>query len=65
MLFLHTLLFSLLGTSILAIPVPGLVGDAVEEGADHLIKLQINGIWAATVSEHRLFYLTWYSISVA
>ena len=66
MLFLHALLFSLLGLSALATPVP--VGAAVSAatlgaGAEvkHLLKKKINGLWRQTkVSEHRSFYLTQY-----
>ena len=70
MLFLHALLFSLLGTSALAIPVPfGHTSGAVAAGStafgveelliNHELKKKINGLWRSQVpevSQHRSFY---------
>ena len=58
MLFLHALLFSLLATSTLAIPVP------TEENQASTNPPLVNGLWyllgCRTVSEHRSFYLIRY-----
>ena len=66
MLFLHALLFFLLGTFAVAIPAPGL--GAVALGGDALRNIakgkptQLAGFWYKVdqVSEHHSFYLTWY-----
>ena len=60
MLFLHAVLFSLLGMSALAIPVPFLQG-LENEALNHVLKEQINGVWRSElrlVSEHLSLYLT-------
>ena len=57
--FLHALLFSLIVTSTLAVPVP--TNDAVS--ADPISSYRPYGVWrseAAAVSDHRSFYLTRY-----
>jgi hypothetical protein len=71
MLFLHALLFSLLGASALAIPVPSgadspavpaaVVTDLAKQGPKML-----DGLWyyIPPVSEHRSRYLTRYQISI-
>ena len=66
MLFLHALLFSLLGTFAVAIPAPGLMavglaGDGLREIAKGS-PARLDGFWYKVdqVSEHHSFYLTWY-----
>ena len=51
MLFLHALLCSLLATSTLGIPVPGLILETPSV---------IDGSWYRKVSEHHSFYLIRY-----
>ena len=71
MLFLRALLFSLLGTSALANPVPfthtageiGMEGAVVRDlGLAKNDPNRLNGLWREIepVSEHRSFYLTRY-----
>ena len=56
MLFLHALLFFLLGTSALAIPAP------LTYAVSPLDPNRLNGLWRefGLVSEQRSFYLTQY-----
>lgn len=61
MLFLHALLFSLLATSTLAIPVPmlgWLTGKSTQVSTPDPELL--DGLWYKGVSEHRSFYLIQY-----
>jgi hypothetical protein len=65
MLFLHALLFSLLGVSALAIPTPFTHAAASPLWAHRLAKEdpnRLNGVWREIkgVSEYRPFYLTRY-----
>ena len=64
MLFLHTLLFFfLLGTSVLATPIPGLV-NRIQAALGSVKPERMNGYWVSTtpinVREHRSFDLNSY-----
>ena len=60
MLFLHALLFSLLATSTLAIPVQSGETSVQASTTEAPDPVDVDGVWLRGVSEHRSFYLIRY-----